>query len=145
MTVSKRLSLVTVGPITGAMAPDVMRQTRLTPEIVGERIREARLERGWTHEELARRMDANWRTVQRWQKGNLPRLATLLRLADVLGVPESYFVDTDGSFSTFNDLREQLEELSARVDELARVVASLEGAQHEPAASAIASVSSPSA
>jgi len=106
-------------------------QTRLTPEEVGTRIREARLARGWTHEELALRMDANWRTVQRWQNGNLPRLQTLLRLADVLGVPPSHFVEPEDSVATVNDLRELVDELTARVDALARALASQELAQPE--------------
>ena len=97
----------------------------MTPESVGERIREARLAHGWTHEELARRMDVNWRTVQRWQKGQPPRLQTLLRLADVLGVPHGYLVEDDESLATLSDLRERIEELSARVDALARALSEL--------------------
>ena len=97
----------------------------MTPEEVGQRIREARLAKRWTHEELARRMGANWRTVQRWQKGKLPRLPTLVRLADVLGVPQSYFVERDDPVVAMTDLRLQLEELTARVDALAAAVAAL--------------------
>ena len=100
---------------------------RLTPEAVGERIRAARLARGWTHEELARRMNVNWRTVQRWQKGSPPRLQTLLRLADVLGVPQSYFVDVEDSLVTLSELREQVNDLTARVDSLARALEALQG------------------
>jgi transcriptional regulator with XRE-family HTH domain len=102
---------------------------RLTPEEVGKRIREARLARGWTHEELARRMDANWRTVQRWQKGQLPRLQTLLQLADVLGVPQGYFVEPEDSLETINDLRARVDELAVRVDALARALTLQEPAQ----------------
>jgi transcriptional regulator with XRE-family HTH domain len=77
----------------------------LTPEEVGQRIREARLARGWTHEELARRVGVNWRTVQRWQKGNPPRLAKLVELADLFGLPHAYFVEPEDSLATLNDLR----------------------------------------
>jgi transcriptional regulator with XRE-family HTH domain len=94
----------------------------LTPESVGERIREARLAHGWTHEELARRMNVNWRTVQRWQKGKPPRLQTLVRLADVLGVPHGYFVEVEDSLATYDELRERIDELAARVDSLARAL-----------------------
>jgi transcriptional regulator with XRE-family HTH domain len=103
----------------------------LTPESVGERIREARLAHGWTHEELARRMNVNWRTVQRWQKGKPPRLQTLLRLADVLGVPQGYFVEAEDSVATLNELRERLDELAGRVDALARALDALLGAQSD--------------
>jgi len=97
----------------------------VTPEAVGERIREARLAHGWTHDELARRMNVNWRTVQRWQKGKPPRLQTLLRLADVLGVPHGYFVEVDDALATITELRQRIDELAARVDSLARALEAL--------------------
>lgn len=99
------------------------------PEI-GRKIREARLARGWTHEELARRMDVNWRTVQRWQKGNLPRVDSLRRLATVLDVPPSYFLESDGPAS-LSDLQERLSELSDRIERLTAVVASLPTRQED--------------
>ena len=101
----------------------------LTPESIGLRIREARLAHGWTHEELARRMNVNWRTVQRWQTGKPPRLQTLIRLADVLGVPQGYFVEVEDSVATLNELRERLDELAARVDALARALDRLPAAR----------------
>jgi transcriptional regulator with XRE-family HTH domain len=104
---------------------------RLTPEEVGQRIREARLAKGWTHEELARRMRVNWRTVQRWQKGSLPRMATLAELADVLGVPQGYFIEPEDSVATLRELRSQVDVLAARVDELARALGELALAQRD--------------
>jgi transcriptional regulator with XRE-family HTH domain len=104
---------------------------RLTPDQVGEKIRAARLANGWTHEELARRMNANWRTVQRWQKGKLPRLQTLLRLADVLGVPHSYLIDDEDSVTSVADFRQALADLTARVESLTRAVAALEDGSEE--------------
>lgn len=84
---------------------------------IGRRIREARIARGWTHEELARRMGVNWRTVQRWQTGRPPRVETLQRLADVLDVPRSALLG-DGGGATLSELREQLAQLSDRLDRL---------------------------
>ena len=108
---------------------------RLTPEQVGERIRAARRAKRWTHEELARQMGVNWRTVQRWQKGQLPRMNTLLRLAEVLGVPNGYFVEPEDSLATMTDLRERVDELTGRVNDLAqdlaRALASLPTATSE--------------
>lgn len=98
----------------------------LTSEEVGRRIREARLAKGWTHEELARRMDVNWRTVQRWQKGSLPRVATLIRLADVLGVPQAYLVESDDEHGMIENLRKKVDELAEQVDGLTRLLAELE-------------------
>jgi transcriptional regulator with XRE-family HTH domain len=89
---------------------------------VGRHIREARLALGWTHEELARRMGVNWRSVQRWQKGQLPRLETLVRLAETLGVPQSYLVESADLSATLGDLRANLYALSERVDALALAV-----------------------
>src|SRR5829696_6068740 len=116
---------------------------RLTPEQVGERIRAARLAQGWTHEELARRMNANWRTVQRWQKGKLPRLQTLLRLADVLGVPHSYLIDDVESVTSVADFREALADLTARVEALTRAVAALEDGSQETRESPLRQVVAP--
>jgi len=76
-------------------------------------------------------MNANWRTVQRWQKGKLPRLQTLLRLADVLGVPHSYLIDDVESVTSVADFREALADLTARVEALTRAVAALEDGSQE--------------
>ena len=89
-------------------------------------------------------MGVNWRTVQRWQKGQLPRMSTLLRLAEVLGVPHGYFVEQEDSLATVTDLREQVEELTGRVDDLARdlarALASLPAAPSETPAERLRSV-----
>jgi transcriptional regulator with XRE-family HTH domain len=94
----------------------------VTPSAVGERIRQARLAHGWTHEELARRMDVNWRTVHRWQSGRLPKFETLARLAEVLEVPQSYLIESDDLAGTLAELGSRLDDLARRVDELTRVV-----------------------
>ena len=93
----------------------------LTPEEIGRRIREARTARGWTNEQLARRLGVHARSVHRWQAGQLPRVQTLIELARVLDVPESYFVEQDDGV-TLADVRDQIAELTARVEELARLL-----------------------
>ena len=85
-------------------------------------MREARLAQGWTHEELARRMGVNWRTVQRWQNGQLPKVQTLLRLADVLNVPTGYLIAPDARSDELAELRAQVEELTERLDALAQAL-----------------------
>jgi transcriptional regulator with XRE-family HTH domain len=105
----------------------------LAPEEVGRRIREARLAHGWTHEELARRVGVNWRTVQRWQKGQLPRLGTLVRLAETLGLPRSYFVEEEDLGAVLDELRAGLQALAERVEDLSGALASLERARPETA------------
>lgn len=98
---------------------------------IGARIREARMMRGWTHEELARRMGVNWRSVQRWQKGRLPRVETLRRLAEVLEVPPSYFLG-ESAPASLSELRERLAELAVRVERLASVVSALAEERADP-------------
>ena len=89
----------------------------MAPEEVGARIREARLAKGWTHERLAGEMGVGLRTVQRWQSGVnprdgkswLPRLGTLMELADVLDVPSSFFVESQLDAGSVASLAERLE------------------------------------
>src|SRR5947208_5231176 len=102
---------------------------RATSSAVGERIRQARLEHGWSHEELARRMGVNWRTVYRWQSGRLPRFETLEKLADVLEVQPSFLIQSADAFVTLEDLASRLDDLASRVDELARSVGREDGSR----------------
>ena len=81
----------------------------LAPEEVGKRIESARKRRYPSHQDFADAMSerlghrVNLRTVQRWQKGRdpktgkswLPRLPTLMEIADLLGEPRSYFVEDE--------------------------------------------------
>jgi transcriptional regulator with XRE-family HTH domain len=97
-------------------------RTAVEPDEVGRRIRAARLARGWTHEELARRMGVNWRTVHRWQKGGLPRVETLVRIAEVFDLPRAYFVESEDDATSFADLRDRLDELARRLDALTSAV-----------------------
>lgn len=107
----------------------VVPQVSISSDDVSRRIREARIARGWTHEELARRMGVNWRTVQRWQSGKVPRVHTLMRLADVLGVPEGYLLQSRDTEVTLAELRDRLDELSSRLD---RLTATLDGLLPDP-------------
>jgi transcriptional regulator with XRE-family HTH domain len=108
----------------------------LSAEDVGARIREARLAKGWTHQDLADAISealdrrVNLRTVQRWQKGRdpkggaswLPRLGTLMELADLLDVPRSYFVEEelgeDGAWQQMLDRLDRVEQTEERNSEM---------------------------
>lgn len=110
----------------------------LAPEEVGKRIEAARKKAGYeghqdfadaVSEQLGRRV--NLRTVQRWQKGVnpkdgkswLPRLGTLMELADLLGVSRSYFVEDElppDSQDEMAALREEVSELHEMMAELLR-------------------------
>lgn len=88
---------------------------------IGERIRQTRAAKGWTIERLAREMGVHWRTVQRWQAGDLPRLGTLLEVADVLEIPRDLLVDTDDTLADrVARLEAELAELRERLDRLER-------------------------
>ena len=99
----------------------------VSTEDVSRRIRDARMARGWTHEELARRMGVNWRTVQRWQTGRPPRVDKLMKLADVLGVPEASLLERHETVVTLAELRDRVDELSERLDRLTAALDQLLG------------------
>jgi len=87
----------------------------LAPEEIGRRIAQRRNELRWTHEQLAHEMGVGLRTVQRWQKGALPRLRTLMRLADVMGVEQSYFVEEEDERQADQEIVDRLGSLEERV------------------------------
>lgn len=98
----------------------------LAPKDVGERIRKARKAKNWTHQHLAEEMGVGLRTVQRWQEGELPRLATLMRLADTLEVPQSYFVESEDEQATIADLTELVAKLADRQERMLEALERLE-------------------
>lgn len=69
------------------------RQSRFNAALV----RELRVERGITHEDLARAVGVTLRTVQRWQDGDSePRGAQLLQIARVFNVlPDALYTDPE--------------------------------------------------
>ena len=91
----------------------------LAPQEVGARIRERREALGWTHQRLADEMDVALRTAQRWQEGDLPRLGTLMEIADRMGVERSYFVEDGGDrFTRLEELTADMAERVRRIEEL---------------------------
>lgn len=111
----------------------------LAPEEVGARIYRARKAKGWTHEQFRDEISArlaiprlNLRTVQRWQKGIdpktgkswLPRLATLMEIADLLDVPRSYFVEEEAPLGD-HAVVERFVALEAGQAEIAELLAEL--------------------
>lgn len=67
--------------------PRTTHQDRRVLEAVGERVRAARLQRGWSQEQLAEALGVTPETVSRYETGSLPlSLSGLHRVADVLGV-----------------------------------------------------------
>ena len=112
----------------------------LAPEEVGRRIETARKAAGYAgHQDFAdavsERLDrrVNLRTVQRWQKGRdpktgkswLPRLDTLMEIADLLGKPRSYFVEDEVEEplnSEAHYIREELAEVREIVERVEKLL-----------------------
>lgn len=64
--------------------------------VIGSRLRDRRVERGWTLDELAERSGVSRRMVVNVEQGaSNPSIATLLRLSDALGVGLPALVDVE--------------------------------------------------
>lgn len=88
----------------------------LAPAEIGARIKEARNRKGWTQLQLALEAGVSPSTVTRWERGGLPPMRELIRLATVLEVPAEELVDPAPSGNgTIESAR--LEQLEARVEE----------------------------
>lgn len=58
----------------------------------GERLRQARLRKGWTQDQLARSIGTRERNIIKWEKGqNVPRAETVAALARSLGCEIEFF------------------------------------------------------
>ena len=75
-----------------------MRKRRDDPVLTafGTRLRECRLARGWSLENLAHECGLNWSYIGPLERGQgNPTLLSLTRLADALGVPVSRLVSDE--------------------------------------------------
>ena len=52
----------------------------------GKSVQTARLERGWSQDELAKKADVSRPTVSRVERGDDPSMRTMRKLADALGL-----------------------------------------------------------
>lgn len=75
-----------------------MTQAVAVNELIGERVRQHRSERGWTLDELSERSGVSRRMLINIEHGEgNPSIATLLRLSDALGVGLPVLVDVERS------------------------------------------------
>lgn len=86
---------------------------------VGKRIKAARTEKHWTQMDLAREASVSLATVQRWERGQLPRVRELIRLAELLDVPVENLVEPRREDPT---VQEELEEVKLEVARLSALV-----------------------
>ena len=96
---------------------------------IAEAVRTARLRKGWTTTEAAARLqtsDANW---SRWETASAtPRPATLLRLGELLDLPEGWWEVADETLShptATVDPDELLERIRAELAEHERRIAEM--------------------
>lgn len=70
----------------------------MSPKVVGERIRQARLKAGMTQVQLARAINTSERNVVRWESGrNAPRVEHLVAIAKATDHDTSFFLEDDES------------------------------------------------
>ena len=103
-------------------------------EDLGQRIKQAREDRGWKQKDLAQAVHVEPMTVSRWERGvNTPDLDTLALVARVTGKPNSFFVEERKVAQTIeqrlaamktnqDDALVLLRELVATIDELKETI-----------------------
>src|SRR3954467_7936854 len=90
---------------------------------VGERIREARADKGWMQKHLAAEVEVEPITVSRWERGaTTPDLDVLNLVAEATGKPLSYLVSEGDARS---GLDERVAALERAVERLERQLAAL--------------------
>jgi transcriptional regulator with XRE-family HTH domain len=94
----------------------------LLPDDVGKRIADAREEKGWSQLDLALVLDVSPSTVYRWEKGRLPGVRELTRLAAKLEKPLDYLMETPERQDELAVLGEKVEFLHTRQEELVATV-----------------------
>lgn len=65
----------------------------IEPQEIGKRIKTARERKGWTQMDLANEASVSMSTVQRWERGDLPPVRELIRLAGVLKIEPEQLVE----------------------------------------------------
>lgn len=94
---------------TGHTIPDVP----LTPKEVGDRIASAREEKKpkpWSQFDLALALGVSPSTIYRWEKGKLPSMNELARLAEILDKPLDYLTEPPERRREIADLHDLLAE-----------------------------------
>ena len=73
--------------------------------VYGDRIKAARLEKGWSQKRLADECGTNQQTIQRYESGaNEPQSSYIARISRALGVTVSYLLGMDNDAPTETSL-----------------------------------------
>ena len=76
---------------------------------IGQRILKAMTLRGVTKTDVKNHLDIGWDTVNKWCKGiSVPRIETLKKLSDFLGVNEYYILRGEGEDSTYIEINDKI-------------------------------------
>lgn len=106
----------------------------IEPQEIGQRIAAARNRRGWTQMHFAQAANVSVSSVQRWERGDLPPIRELIRLAGVLEIEPDQLVELeptqDAKIAAIGrELRDHLdgqhEEVLRRLDVLTELVRTL--------------------
>lgn len=101
----------------------------MEPKEIGQRIAAARNRKGWTQLVFAMEANVSPSTIQRWESGQLPPVRELMRIADVLEVDVSEFVEPDApATDQAAEIVRLAAELSAAQVVLARIEKKLDAA-----------------
>jgi transcriptional regulator with XRE-family HTH domain len=84
----------------------------LDPKEVGRRLKAARERKGWTQLEFALKIGKSPSSVSRWDRGFLPPVRELMRIAEVLEIEPAELIE---------DQRSPDEAILARLDELTKL------------------------
>lgn len=93
----------------------------LSPGEVGARIARARQEmtpKPWSQLDLALALGVSPSSAYRWEKGKLPSMTELMRVAEVLGKPPDYLTEPPERQVELADLRQELEAIRLPLEEL---------------------------
>ena len=83
----------------------------LSPEGVGARIVAARETKRWSQLDLALALGVSPSTIYRWEKGRLPSVADLMRLADILGLDVGELTESPQRRVELDDLHRSTEDV----------------------------------
>ena len=66
--------------------------------MLGQRIHEARITRGWNQVELAQKLNVTKQTVSNWENDNIqPSVEMLVRLSSIFGVSTDFLLGLENS------------------------------------------------
>lgn len=93
----------------------------MDPKEIGKRIKAARERKGWTQMTFALEASVSISTITRWERGELPPVRELIRIAGVLEIEPEQLVELEAS------AEDQVAALRGEVAEVRAMVAELLG------------------